>query len=170
MRKQLEHKEVPFKTKEFPIVLFCDQIHSPANQGALFRIADSFGISKIVFYASNLDVSSTRLKRTARNTQNTVVFQEYDSLDVFDQFSDYVKIGIEVTNSSIPIRELSIKNSETKPILLVVGNEKQGISKEVLKHLDKCTHIPMYGVNSSMNAVQATAISLYCITELLENE
>ena len=48
---------------------------------------------------------------------------------------------------------------------MIVGNENFGISESVLKKVDQTVHITMYGNNSSMNVVQATAIGLYVLTK-----
>ena len=50
------------------------------------------------------------------------------------------------------------------PIALIAGSEVSGISPELLEAAHQTAHIEMYGTNSSMNVVQATAIGLYELT------
>ena len=57
----------------------------------------------------------------------------------------------------------------TKPILLVMGNEKDGVSKEVISQADKIIYIPMQGMVQSLNVSVATALILYEAQRQLEN-
>ena len=66
---QLTHKESNQTQNSFPIVLVCDGVQSPSNIGALFRIGDAFGVSKIYFCNADINFYSPRLQKTARNTQ-----------------------------------------------------------------------------------------------------
>ena len=72
---QLTHTQTSFQKKDFPIILLLDNITGEANLGSLFRLADAFGIQKIIFCGSEPNLNSNRLKRTARNTWKTVNFE-----------------------------------------------------------------------------------------------
>ena len=52
------------------------------------------------------------------------------------------------------------KNPSIKKVL-VIGNEANGVSKEVLEYADKKIKIPMLGKTESLNASVATAVILY---------
>lgn len=147
------------------LVVLCDGIKSPANLGGLFRICDAFGVQEVI---SNewIPLTSGRFKKTARNTQESIAFrQEQDLSRIIAQLrtSEYEIIGLEITTYSIPIQHF--KAGLPQKIALVVGNERDGISKEVLALLPTVLHIPMFGTNSSMNVIQATAIALYELTK-----
>lgn len=169
MSHQLSHKENKFTPSQFNITILCDHLEGPANQGALFRVCEAFNVKEIIFFGNFIDINSSRLKRTARNTEKTVTYNFISEISELSEYFDSLKntlfIGLEITSESIPIQEISIKNDT--PILLVIGNEKNGISKKLLTKLNKTYHIPMYGTNSSMNVIQSTAIALYEITNNL---
>ena len=46
---QLQHHNTSFKKQEHSIILICDSVNSPANMGGLLRLADSFGVQKVIF-------------------------------------------------------------------------------------------------------------------------
>lgn len=171
IREQANHESVNFIKKEFPVVIVCDGVQSPANIGALFRLSDSFGISKIYFCScDDFPVGSKRMEKTARNAHKVVPYATGDQTTAVlknYQQKDYTILGLEITNDSVPIRDIKL-DSKTK-IVLVVGHEKSGISNPVLKLLDTAIHIPMYGLNSSMNVATATGITLYELTERFRN-
>ena len=164
MNKQLSHSESNHLQKKFPLTIVADGLQGPANIGSLFRVSEAFGIEKIYFCNSIINFGSARLKKTARNTQDNVPFStEANTLDKVKDLKNngYTIVSLEITNSSLPIH--SLKLDTFHKIVIVVGNEQEGISENVLKFSDICTHIQMYGTNSSMNVAQATSIALNTI-------
>lgn len=146
------------------LILLCDHIVSPANQGAILRLADAFGLESVLFSGIQPDLSSSRLKKTARSTQNTVNQQFIDSpIQELKSLIDtgYQVIALEITQDSLPISKLNIASDK---IVLIIGNEQNGITQDLLHIAAHQVHIPMYGTNSSMNVAQATAIALYQLT------
>jgi tRNA G18 (ribose-2'-O)-methylase SpoU len=167
MPLQLSHNEINFPSKKNPIILICDGVQSPANIGSLFRICDAFGVQEIIFFNTQLDINSTRLKRTARETHKKVPFRiEESCIPLLEQLkkNNSIIISLEITDNSTPLNKLpALKN---KNIVLIIGNERTGVSKKLLELSTYITHINMYGENSSMNVSQATAIALYSLTKL----
>ncbi|MAP56019.1 TrmH family RNA methyltransferase [Altibacter sp.] len=167
MASQLSHNATPFAPKKFPIIVLCDSLHSPANIGALFRICEAFGVEEILFYNCILNIQSNRLLRTSRNTHQRVAYREVT--DLASEVArlknlSYTFIGLEITENSVPLQTLSLpKSSKT---VLCIGGERHGISETLLEHTTVNTHITMYGENSSMNVIQATAIALFSLTKL----
>ena len=164
---QLNHYNTNFKKQTFPITIVCDNVNNAPNIGSLFRIADAFGVQELIFCGDDIPLGK-RMKRTSRSTEKFVNYRLASDIESVIQDlknKDYQLIALELTEHSLPITNLSIdKNSA---IALVIGNENFGVSENVLKTVDQSIHIPMYGENSSMNVVQATAIALYEITNQL---
>ncbi len=139
-----------------------------ANIGSLFRLADAFNIEKIIFTGTPVNLNSNRLKRTARATVNIVPNEFYeDPKQALKIYSDmgYEPIALEITKDSQPIHKINF--DKRKKILLVVGNERHGISGELLQQIELKVHINMYGKNSSMNVSQAAGIAFYEISKTL---
>lgn len=162
---QHSHKTTPFIEKEFPIVLLCDGVSGPANIGSLFRIAEAFGIAEIIFGNANIDLSSNRMKRTARDAHlkmATTIAE--DLVEIAEHFREagYLIIALEITKTSIPIQNFELPQNSN--VVLMVGNEQNGISDEMLALADATIHIDLFGENSSINVAQATAIALYKLT------
>ena len=162
---QHSHNTVPFQHKKFKIVVVCDHLQSPANIGAIFRLCDAFGVSELLF-TNKPDLTSSRLKRTARTTEQHVEFKVTDDIIAsIKGFHDkgYVSVALEITESSIPLTKLATLIQDRS--VLIIGNEKHGVSDEVLALAQYACHIDMFGKNSSMNVAQATAIALYELTK-----
>lgn len=164
---QLSHGTTKFKERHFPITIIADGLKGPANVGALFRICEAFGVEHILFYNTEPDLRSNRLLRTSRNTHQQVQFSvskaiksEIASL----KEQGYTILALEITNRSKPIQEFTTVLD--RKLALIIGNERIGISQDLLLQADQELHIEMFGKNSSMNVVQATAIALYSLTKI----
>lgn len=165
---QLDHQRTGFDQKKFPIVLILDGIQAPANIGSLFRIAEAFGVEKMVACETLVNLESPRLRKTARSTQSSVPFEdERDCLEVCRHYEKegYQLIALEITDQSRSLSTLDF--SQFSGVALVMGHESAGIQHEVLQLCQAQVHIDMFGLNSSMNVAQATGIALYEITKSL---
>lgn len=164
---QLEHHQINFdKNSEFEITILLDQIDSPANLGSIFRNAEAFGVTTIWVHEENKkELESNRFKRTSRSTEKTLNINFYkDAKLLLNSFEGY-KIGLEITSKSNAITEL--KKLKARNILIALGNEKSGISENILHLLDHIYHIQMFGKNSSLNVAQTLGIALYEIRRRL---
>lgn len=165
--KQLSHKDIQNQHQQFPITIVCDAIRTPENIGMCFRIAESFGVSKIYLHESSPATDNNNVKRTARNTVNQVAHYTYNNFDnTIQQLKEEgnIIIGIEITDKSIDIQNFNFKNH--KKIVLLLGSERNGI--ENIDHIDYSISIPMYGRNSSMNVIHSLGIALYEVTNQLK--
>ena len=165
--KQLKHYEIENKAQQFPITIVCDAIRTPENIGMCFRIAESFGVSKIYLHESSPSMDNRIVKKTARNTLNQIESEQYND---FNNLMSILKeegntiIGIEITDESITIQDFDFKNHEK--LVLLLGSERNGI--ENIELLDATVSIPMYGRNSSMNVIHSLAITLYEATNQIK--
>jgi tRNA G18 (ribose-2'-O)-methylase SpoU len=162
---QLTHYNTSFKQHNFSITLVCDNVTNATNIGSLFRIADAFGLERIIFCGEHIPLGR-KMTKTSRATEKVVHFRVSNSiLEEVKQLkmSGYCIISLEITNKSLPIH--SFQFPKEKLIALIVGDENFGVSEAVLKLSDSVVHINMFGQNSSMNVVQATNIALYEITK-----
>lgn len=162
---QLTHAHHAPSTHNKEIILVCDHLTSPANAGSILRLADAFGVKEIIFVGISPDISSSRLRKTARNTERTVPFRESESMIQTIKSlhkESFISIALEITTDSTPISSIDLP--ENGKIALIIGSERSGITQETLHLCSKIAHIPMFGTNSSMNVAQATGIALYELT------
>lgn len=165
--EQLNHYNIEFKERKFPITVVCDEVYFQQNIGSIFRICDAFGVEKIIFTGEHFILSERKVNKTSRNTHKTVSFEVIkDKKEITRRFQEenYQIIALEITNSSNSIEKIELTN---QPIALIVGSEIYGVSQELLESANSITHIPMFGKNSSMNVANSLSISLYEITKQL---
>jgi len=132
-------------------------LRTPSNQGSIFRIADSAGASQVLFVDFELSLQP-RLVRTARGANALVPFQSLTLAQFIEQHRLFTPlVAVEITSKSRPLYELSLPN----PCSLVLGAERHGIPESLLSLCELAVHIPMYGVNGSMNVTHALAITIF---------
>ncbi len=164
---QLTHEENQFERKTFPITLVCDHIYFQQNIGSLFRISEAFGVENIIFLGKDIPLTPRKINKTSRSTHLYVphiVIEETSNLITHLLENNFEIISLEITSNSKPLKEVIIPDNQK--IALIIGNEINGISDELLKISHQIVHINMFGKNSSMNVVQAASIALYEITSL----
>jgi tRNA G18 (ribose-2'-O)-methylase SpoU len=67
-------------------------------------------------------------------------------------------VGVEQTSSSISLAEFSFPD---KPIILLLGKEKEGIPMDFLLAVDQCIDIPQLGIIRSLNVHVSGAIVIW---------
>lgn len=163
---QLEHHQDKFQLKKFPIIIICDKIRTPENIGMALRLADAFGVEKIVIDENSPSPEVRSVKRVSRYVNKTINYQLCDDVALETQKLKqlgYTCIALEITSDSKPIHEIKIEQQQK--VALIIGAERTGISPELLNLCTQTFHITMYGNNSSMNVINSLAIALYEITQ-----
>jgi len=164
---QLTHYNTNFNKRTFDITLICDNVTNTPNIGGLFRIADTFGIEKLILCGQHIEFGR-KMTKTSRATEKVVNYEIHENaLEVVSNLKnqDYQIISLEITDTSKPIHEFQFSNE--KQIALIIGDENFGVSEKILNLSNNSIHINMFGQNSSMNVVQATSVALYEITRQL---
>jgi len=146
------------KVNRNPISLLLDRMTDPRNVGGIFRLADAALIDHIYFYkCEGLEITS-KIKRISRSTTQVVPYSHINDLETLETLKETQRlIALEYTNQSIPYTDFKPKGST----ILVIGNEQRGVSQELLELTEQSIHLPMLGMNTSMNVMCATGIAVY---------
>ena len=147
---------------KIPVVLVLDNIRSGHNVGSVFRTADAFRIEKIYLCGHSCSPPHPEIYKTALGAEDTIPFEKINS--VVDCLSNlksngYLIIGIEQTNSSIPLHEFRI--DKTVRYAIVLGNEVNGVQLEALNLCNHIIEIPQEGTKHSLNISVAAGVVLW---------
>lgn len=147
------------KNKKFngPAII-CDGLQSPENLGSILRVADAAGSAEIVLLDSGLDLKNKKLSKLARSTEKHLEISHM-TLPQFLGSRERFKMlcAVEITQHSGNVFSTDITSCDA----LVVGHEADGIGEQLLSACDMAIHLPMYGVNGSMNISHALAVCLF---------
>ena len=141
------------------IFFLIDNIRSAQNIGSIFRTADAFGVQKIVLTGISAVPPNKEILKTALGATNTVKW-EYNasacnSVKYF-KTNGYKIYAIEQTQNSIKLQHYKIQNNES--IVLVFGNEVDGVNQDVIDLCDGTLEIPQFGSKHSLNVAVAAGI------------
>ncbi|MCD8494799.1 MAG: TrmH family RNA methyltransferase [Candidatus Pacebacteria bacterium] len=151
------------------LYLLLPDIRSAHNVGSIFRTANAAGVTKI-FLTGTTPAPIDRFGRkradiakVALGAEDTVPWEYHASYaDVLTLCRDHVDIvALEQDPRSIPYTHYTPPSA--RDILCVVGNEVDGISKDILEHAHTIVEIPMYGDKESLNVSVATGILLFFV-------
>lgn len=137
-------------------VLFLDEVSDPGNLGTLLRTALAFGYHDVILFkgASPYKAKAVAASQGAIYSLNIIETEDLSLLDALKK-RGYRLIGTDL-KSSIPLR--SVQKAEK--IVLILGNEARGVSKEVLEKADQNIRIEMDDIDS-LNVAIAGAIAMY---------
>ncbi|WP_374506764.1 TrmH family RNA methyltransferase [Flavobacterium sp.] len=144
------------KIKESGLLVVLDAIRDPGNLGTIIRLCDWFGIQQLICSKETVDVYNPKvvqatmgsITRVNVNYVNLYDFLSSTSLPVFGTFMT----GLSIYDATLP-----------REGIVVVGNEANGISKELEKIIKNRLTIPHFGSlqkAESLNVATATAIVL----------
>lgn len=159
-------KKKPENLSKNEIYLILDNVLDTYNIGSIFRLSDALSCQKIYLCGDMETPPNPRIKKASINTTEWVEW-EYQPSAI--QAINHLKA--KVRNLTVVAVEQSDKSTRYDqyqyhlPICLVVGNETEGISKEVLQVVDAIVEIPLFGVNISLNVMVSLAIVLYQLVE-----
>ena len=166
LRKSSPKKEDLKKIKRNPIYLVLDRIIDTYNIGSLFRLADAVAVEKMFLCGEMEYPPSTRIHKAAVGTEQWVPWEKKDS--TLKTVKNLKKKGIQIIIVEQDPRSISYKDIKPKfPCAIVVGNESEGLEKEVLNQADIIVEMPMYGINKSFNVWGSAAIVVYKAVESL---
>jgi len=167
--RQLIHQDHQAHAVCFPLTLLLDDVSDPANVGAIFRLADALGVERLILSGNTVRPPNRRLSRTARSTDKVVAYEWSDELDAVVarlQAQGYRMVALELTEQSVDLKTVDYRQLEK--VCLILGAEQAGVRASLLEIVDYTVHIPMQGLNSSMNVATACAIAVHEITRHLQ--
>ena len=165
-RKEKFEKVLDKRTRHITLIL--EDIFQAQNASAVLRSCDLTGIQDVHIvenqytYDINPDVvvGSTKWLNLYKYNQNS-----FNTLDAYDSLREkgYRIIATSPHESGYTPDDLPLD----KPIALVFGTEKTGLSEEALSNADGFIRIPMVGFTESYNISVSAALLLYSLTNRL---
>ena len=150
--KMPKHAETVQQTK----IVALDSVRDPGNLGTIIRMCDWFGVERLICSRDTVDCYNPKVVQATMGSLSRVRvdymelkdFLRKTSLPVFGTFMD----GESIYETDLP-----------KDYVLVLGNEANGISKDIEAFCKARIAIPQFGNSQStesLNVATAAAISL----------
>lgn len=133
------------------LTLALDGIQDPGNFGTILRIADWFGIHDLVCSKDTVEIYNPKVVQSSMGA-------------IFRVNVHYENLGDWLKNESRPIYGALLEGKNTyqeslpKNAILLMGNEGNGISKDLIPFITNPLTIPAFGQAESLNVAVATGI------------
>jgi tRNA G18 (ribose-2'-O)-methylase SpoU len=151
------------KLDKFPIILILDNIRSAINVGSIFRSADAFNVQKIFLSGITACPPNKDILKSALGATESVDWEYVnDAQELLSNYNDnnqYEILSIEQTENSIKLDHFL--PSPQKKYLLILGNEVDGVSQELINLSAASLEIPQYGTKHSLNVAVTAGIVLW---------
>ena len=140
------------KQPKTPLVLVLDNIRSGLNVGSAFRTSDGFGLEKIYLCGITATPPHKEILKTVIGASESVAWEYSDT--TLKTILKLKKAGFKI----VAVEQVDQRTWLQDFIIdfgikyaLVFGNEVDGISEEILPHIDACIEIPQMGTKHSLN-------------------
>ncbi len=156
--------------KQPSLLLFLENIHDSHNLSAIVRSCDGVGVMELYYTHKNNEHFRTHktITQGAHRWVNRFKVNEEDKCQFLKQkqAEGFQVVATHLGANSISFREVDY----TIPTIIIMGNEKEGVSSELISQADRTITIPMQGMVQSLNVSVATALVLYEAQRQLENK
>jgi TrmH family RNA methyltransferase len=136
------------------LTLVLDHIQDPGNLGTIIRTCDWFGVQNIVCSSDTVDAYNPK---TVQSAKGSLLRMNIQYVDLITYLLSHQGVPVYAAAlEGVSIHEINVQ----APAIIVIGNEANGISKEVMAFATQKITIPKMGKAESLNAGIATAIIL----------
>ncbi len=162
-----ERMEVVHRRLDIQVVLH--DVVDTYNVGSVFRLADAVGVSKVWLCGKTECPPNPRIDKSSVGTHRWVDWSYVDrTMSVIEEIKmrdpNINVVAIEQSEKSVGLMSVELE----LPLVLIVGNETDGISDEVLELSDTIIEMPMRGINKSLNVVVSMAMVIARIGSLMK--
>lgn len=139
--------------------LLLDNVQDPGNVGTMIRTADAAGFSGVFLGEGTADCYSTKALRSMQGSNFHLPLLEGDLASFITELKkqSFTVYGTELNEEAVEFHKIQ----PSANIALIMGNEGQGVSAEILEQTDKNLYIPLLGQAESLNVGIAAGILMY---------
>lgn len=140
-------------------ILVLDNLQDPGNLGTMFRTAEAAGVTGILLSRDCVDIYNPKVIRSTMGAIFRMPFVYAD--DMAASIEELKKQGIRVYAAHLKGERAYDKEDYTEGTAFLIGNEGNGLRKEIAQCADTWVQIPMEGKAESLNAATAAAVLMY---------
>lgn len=140
-----------------------DGVQDPGNLGTIIRTAVAAGAKGIFLLKGTVDPYNEKCVRSTMSALcNIPIFEDVTLSEFYDFIKDNtIKTYVTSLENSKPYHTISY----AKRTMIILGNEGNGVSREIIEMCDQAITIPMYGDIESLNVSIAAALCMYKVRE-----
>lgn len=140
------------------IIVVLDDVQDPGNLGTILRTVDSIGLNQIIVSKGTADAFNSKVVRSTMGAIFRIKIIEVENLA--QEIKEMRKHHFKLMVTSLQTKN-SIYDIDFNKKIIVIGNEANGVSKEIQDMADEKAKIPMLGRTESLNASVAAGVVMY---------
>ena len=140
------------------IIVALDDVQDPGNLGTILRTVDSIGLNQIIVSKGTADAFNSKVVRSTMGAIFRIKIIEVE--DLAQAIKEMRKHHFKLMVTSLQTKN-SIYDIDFNKKIIVIGNEANGVSKEIQDMADEKAKIPMLGRTESLNASVAAGVVMY---------
>ena len=144
-----------------PVAVVLENVRSAHNVGAVLRTADALALAHVHLCGITPPGDHVAVFKTALGADATVPWTHHaDAVALCRQLraSGHTIAALELTDAPTTVEALTASHF---PLVLVVGNEVDGVSDELVALADVAIELPQWGAKHSLNASVAFGVAAY---------
>lgn len=142
------------------LYLLLDRPMNPGNLGTIIRTADAFNAGGLIISGHAADIYDPQTLRASIGTLLTLPIARIQGPGELQTLREKIP-GLRLVGTSAKGPRSIMQEQLKGPVLLMMGNETDGLSRAYKDMSDALVTIPIHGAASSLNLAAATAICLY---------
>lgn len=157
--EQRWHKPEMAEFGKNAVFLGLDRVRDPGNLGTIIRTADAVGVSGIILIGETTHPFSLETVRATMGSVFAVPLYRMSEKQFLDWRQHYpgLVVGTHL-KGSVDYRTIDYAKG---PVMLLMGNEQQGLTDSLARSCDRLARIPQTGRADSLNLGVATGVLLY---------
>ena len=147
--------------KKDPVIVLLNNVRSLHNVGSVFRTCDAMAVEKLYLCGITAKPPHREIQKTAIGATESVNWEYMDdAISIIHRYKKegYTIISVEQTSNSIALGNYNWKNEK---VLLVFGNEIDGVNQKIIDLSDFSLEIPQWGTKHSFNITVSAGIVLW---------
>lgn len=137
-------------------LMLLDGVADPGNAGTILRIADAFSFDAVWLTGACVDLYAPKVVRSAMGARFRIPTRSFS--DRQDAVNAVRSLGLPLFGSTLSPDSTPFDTEDLSRGCIVLGNEANGVSPELLAQCDLRIHIPMTGSAESLNVAVAAGI------------
>lgn len=137
-------------------IIALDNVQDPGNGGTILRSALAFNFDSMLISDQSFDIYNDKFLRA---TKGSFFDMNIERLNLTNKLKELKSLGYKIVIADLTHDSISVNDFKfEEKVVLVVGNEGQGISKEVASLSDITVYIPISNKMESLNVAIAASI------------
>jgi TrmH family RNA methyltransferase len=146
-------------SEKTPLLVVLENLQDPGNLGTILRTAEGAGVTGVLLSGDTVDIYNPKTIRSTMGSLYRVPFCTVT--DIRAAVSRLRDLGIACYAAALEESREYTEPDYRKPAAFLIGNEGNGLSRELIQAAGQTVRIPMEGQVESLNASMAAGLLMY---------